>query len=151
MPYPSWGIKGPELSRRLRFATHTGPCSTAVCPGTPCSGDRMAAGSAGASSNAPDELGPAQPGNRCCCSCCPGCCCGSLTGSSWRPCSSCSSCRRESRGSSPLATTPNRWITDHRSGAPVCDRLCVVFRWLAFNRLNLSRFGTVLLIPIWFV
>jgi len=44
------------------------------------------------------------------------CCCGSLTGSSWRCRSSCSGCRRGSRGSSPLATTPKRCRTCRRHG-----------------------------------
>jgi len=68
--------------------------------------DRMAAGSAPTPSGIGVELGREQPGTLCCCSCSSGCCCcGSPTGSS---CRCCSNCRRESRGSSLLATTPKR-------------------------------------------
>ena len=104
----------PEGVPGQKETTHTGPHCSAVCLGTPHSGDRMAAGSA---PHRGVERGPGQGGTRYHCSCCPGCCrCGSRIGSSWdcpsRSC--CSSCRRESRGSSPLATTPNRFITCRR-------------------------------------
>src|ERR1035441_5262419 len=68
--------------------------------------DGMAAGSTNAPSGAPVELGPGQPGTQCCCSCSTGCCCCAVPIGNCSRC--CSNCRPGSRGSSPMAATPNR-------------------------------------------